>query len=49
MWRVAANILKKQSWIAEKGWGSPPAWEFDEGLTTSYCKNQHVTKCYTVL
>jgi hypothetical protein len=31
MWRVAANILNKQSRTADKG--SPPAWGLGVGLT----------------
>jgi hypothetical protein len=37
IWRVAANILNKQSRIAERG--VPPAWVFGIGLTTPYRKN----------
>jgi hypothetical protein len=31
IWRVAANILNKQSWISA---GGPPAWGLSVGLTT---------------
>ena len=29
-WRIAANMLNKQSWRADKD--GPPAWELVEGL-----------------
>jgi hypothetical protein len=32
IWRVAANILNKQSWTADTG--GPPAWGLGGGLTT---------------
>ncbi|KAJ4430131.1 hypothetical protein ANN_22341 [Periplaneta americana] len=38
IWRVAANILNKQSWTADKGLG--------EGLTTHHRKKQLVTNPY---
>ena len=44
LWKVAANILNKQSRTADKGWSS--IWGLDEGLTTPRRKNQNV-KCYT--
>jgi hypothetical protein len=37
MWRMAANVLNKQSRTADKGWSS--AWELGEGLTI-YRKKQ---------
>jgi hypothetical protein len=37
IWRVAANILNKQSRTADKG-GGPPAWELGVGLTTPHRK-----------
>jgi hypothetical protein len=42
IWRVAANILNKQSRTADKGW-SP---SLGVGLTTHHCKkNKFVAKC----
>jgi hypothetical protein len=37
IWRVAANILNKQSLTVDKGW--PPAWYLGAGLTTLPLKN----------
>ena len=37
IWRVAANILNKQSRTADMG--SPPAWGLGEVLTTPHGKN----------
>jgi hypothetical protein len=37
IWRLAANILKKQSWKPTKS--GPPAWGFGMRLTTSHCIN----------
>jgi hypothetical protein len=37
-WRVATNILNKQSRTTSKGWG-PPAWGLGEGLITPRPKN----------
>jgi len=37
MWRVAANILNKQSRTADRGWS--PAWRLGEVLTTPCSKN----------
>jgi hypothetical protein len=45
IWRVAANILHKQSWTADKG-GSP-ARGLDKGLHLCSIRNQLVTECYT--
>jgi len=42
--RVAANILDKQSWTADRG--GLPVWGLGEGLTTPP-HNQLVTKYYT--
>jgi hypothetical protein len=42
IWRVAANILNKQSRTADKGWYS---WGLGVGLTTPQRKNKCVTKC----
>jgi hypothetical protein len=36
IWRVAANILNKQSRTADKG--GPPAWGLGGGLTTPHRK-----------
>jgi len=44
IWRVAPNILNKQSWTADMG--DPPAWGLGEGLTPHH-KNQLVMRCYT--
>ena len=38
IWRVAANILHKQSRTSDKRDG-PPVWELGEMLTTSHRKN----------
>jgi len=43
IWRVAANILNKQSRTAEKR--GLPAWGLGEVLTTPHCKN---TYCYEI-
>jgi hypothetical protein len=37
MWRVAANVLKKQ--LRTPTWGDPPAWGLGEVLTACCCKN----------
>jgi hypothetical protein len=42
--RVAANILNKQSRIADKVWSSSPDWGLGEMLTTPRRKKYHVTK-----
>jgi hypothetical protein len=42
IWRVAANILNKQSQTAKKGLSS--RW----GLTTPYYKKKFITKCHKV-
>jgi hypothetical protein len=42
IWRVAVNILNKQSWTANMGW-SP---SLGVGLTTPHHKNKLVTKCH---
>jgi len=42
VWRIAVNVLNKQSWMADKGW--PFRYEVNNFLTV---KTQHVTKCYT--
>ena len=39
-WRVAANMLNKQSWTANRG--GPPAWGLVEGLTTPHHKKETV-------
>ena len=41
IWRVAANMLNKQSWTADRG--DPPAWGLVEGLTTPHYKKETVT------
>jgi hypothetical protein len=41
-WTVAANILNKQSWTADRG--GPPACGLGVGLTTPHRKNKLVTK-----
>ena len=41
IWRVAANILNKESHAADNG--GPPAWGLGEVLTTSNCNN---ASCY---
>jgi hypothetical protein len=38
--RVAANILNKQSWTADRG--CPPAWMFGVGLTTPHRKTPNL-------
>ena len=38
IWRVAANMLNKQSWTADRS-GSP-AWGLVEGLTTPHRKKR---------
>jgi hypothetical protein len=43
-WRVAANILNKQSRTA--GRGGPSAWRLGVGLTTPHLKNKLATKCH---
>jgi hypothetical protein len=40
IWRVAANILNKQSLTV----GGPPAWELGGGLTTLPCKTQYLLR-----
>jgi hypothetical protein len=45
IWRVAVNILNKQSRTTDKEWS--PAWGLGDGLTTPRRKNQLVTKCQT--
>ena len=40
-WRVAANMLNKQPWTADRG--GPPAWGLVEGLTTPHRKKETVT------
>jgi hypothetical protein len=42
IWRVAANILNKQSRTADKG--GPPAWELGEGLTTPHCEKEYLLR-----
>jgi hypothetical protein len=42
IWRVAANILNKQSRTADKWWSL--AWGLSVGLTTPPLKNKHVTE-----
>jgi hypothetical protein len=36
VWRVAANMLNKQLWMADEG--GPPAWGLCVGLTTPHRK-----------
>jgi len=36
------NILNKQSWTDERI--GPPAWRFDEGLTTLHQKQELITE-----
>jgi hypothetical protein len=36
IWRVAVNILNKQSQTDKKG--SPPTWGLGGGLTTPHCR-----------
>jgi len=47
MWRLAANILNKQSRTANKG--DPSAWELGKGLITPHTKkinfSRNVTQC----
>jgi hypothetical protein len=45
IWRVAANILNKQSRIGDKGWS--PAWGLGEVLTTPHRKNVSCYKMFT--
>jgi hypothetical protein len=46
-WRVAVNILNKQSPIASRGVGGSSSLVVGRvGLTTPYCEKT-VTKCYT--
>jgi hypothetical protein len=43
IWKVAANILNKQSWTADKGWLG-----VGRGIKNSTPEiNNFVTKCYT--
>jgi hypothetical protein len=44
IWRVAANILNKQS--RQPTMGDPPAWDLGVRLTAHHHKNNFVTKCY---
>jgi hypothetical protein len=45
IWRIAANILNKQSRTADKKWSS----RLEVGLTTPHCKEKKniITKCYS--
>jgi hypothetical protein len=45
IWRVAANILNKQSWTADKG--GPPAWGLGGGLTTLHRKESNTLRNVT--
>ena len=45
IWRLAANILNKQSGQPTRS--GPPAWGFGVTLTTSHCKNKGVQKRHT--
>jgi hypothetical protein len=45
IWRVAANILDKQSRTADKG--GPPAWGLDGGLTTPHRKKRNTLRNVT--
>ena len=40
-WRIAANMLNKQPWTADRG--GPPAWRLVGGLTTPHRKKETVT------
>jgi len=42
IWRVAANVLNKQS--VQSTMGGPPAWGLGEVLTTPHRKKYHVAK-----
>jgi hypothetical protein len=44
MWRIAVNILNKQSWTADKGLSS--SLGLGMGLTTPHHKNKLVTKIH---
>jgi hypothetical protein len=44
LWRVAANILTKQLWTADKGWSFSLGLRM--GLTTLHSKNKLVTKMF---
>jgi hypothetical protein len=44
MWRVAANILNKQSWRAGKGWSSSLGTGREANNTSP--KNKLVAKCH---
>jgi hypothetical protein len=41
IWRVAANILNKQSWTACKGW--PSSLGVGQGLTTPHHKKKETS------
>jgi len=45
IWRVAANILNKQSWTADNG--CPPAWGSGEVVTTAQGKNVSCREMFT--
>ena len=45
-WRVAANMLNKQPWTADRG--GPPAWGLVEGLTTPRRKKEICTEFIVV-
>jgi hypothetical protein len=45
IWRVAVNILNKQSRTAEEGGSPVSGWGVE--LTTDHRKIHRVTKCYT--
>jgi hypothetical protein len=44
IWRVAANILNKQSRSADKGW--PSSLGVGRGANSPPYKKKHFTKCY---
>jgi hypothetical protein len=44
IWTAVANVLDKQSRLADKGWSF--RWWLSWGLTTPLHKKQLVTKCY---
>jgi hypothetical protein len=44
IWKIAANILNKQLWTAEKG--GTPVCEVGAGLTTPYRKEKEA--CYEI-
>jgi hypothetical protein len=47
IWRVAANILNKQSRTDDKGGGGLPAWGLGVGLTTPHRKKISLLQKFT--